>query len=294
MDENNSNISSEIAFLSDTQAPIWIETVFLKNRQNKKATQLIFNELLIKKPTALFILGDIVSLGFSRRQWKTIDPYLEQLRKNNIEVNAILGNHELMGRARAGEKKFQQRFPEHVRTGYHRIIDSTAIILLNSNFSRMTQAEIQVQNNWYENILPKLENDEQVKAIVVACHHSPYSNSLLVGSSVAVQKNFVPAFLKTKKGALFISGHSHAFEYFKSEKKNFLIIGGGGGLHHPLSKTKKLIDEAPEYKPLFHYITMRINGQNLEVISHQLNKTFTGFTNDFTLNIPLEAPVNTQ
>src|SRR5215212_2004249 len=51
----------EIAFVSDTQTPIWVESIFLKNQSNARATGIIFNEILRKQPQALFILDDVVS-----------------------------------------------------------------------------------------------------------------------------------------------------------------------------------------------------------------------------------------
>src|SRR5262245_23410626 len=70
------NENREIAFVSDTQKPIWIESVFLKNHSNARATGIIFNEIIRKQPQALFILGDVVSLGYSNRKWTAVDSYL--------------------------------------------------------------------------------------------------------------------------------------------------------------------------------------------------------------------------
>ena len=33
---------------------------------------------------------------------------------------------------------------------------------------------------------------------------------------------------------MFVSGHAHAFEHFNISEKNFVVIGGGGGLQQPL------------------------------------------------------------
>src|ERR1044072_447944 len=120
----------EIAFVSNTQRPIWVESIFLKNYSNARATGIIFNEIIRKQPQALFILGDVVSLGYSKRKWTAVDEYLSTVRDKASPVYALLGNHELMGRPRRGEANFQQRFPEHQRTGYMQIEDSVAVLML--------------------------------------------------------------------------------------------------------------------------------------------------------------------
>jgi hypothetical protein len=276
----------EIAFVSDTQAPLWVENIFLKSNHNREATGLIFQDIIKNKPKALFILGDVVSLGYRDAKWKNIDKYLETCRENGIEFHALLGNHDVMGRPRKGELNFQKRFPDHVRTGYISIVDSIAVVMVNSNFGKLTPAEIELQQKWYETTLRNLDEDPKVKVTIVTCHHAPYSNSKLVGSSKPVQEHFVPAFLSSKKAELFITGHSHTFEHFKNKGKDFLVIGGGGGLHQPLNGF--LEDTALKYKPMFHYLTVLRTGDVVHVISHFLKDDFSGFdkTYEFSTVIP--------
>jgi hypothetical protein len=276
----------EIAFVSDTQAPMWIENVFLKANQNVKATRLIFEDIVKAKPMALYLLGDIVSLGYRNKKWKSIDEYIALCRDQGIEVHGLLGNHDLMGRPKRGEINFQKRFPDHVRTGFISIMDSIAVILVNSNFNRLTAAEINQQQAWYEAALIGLDKNPDVKAVIVTCHHAPYSNSKLVGSSLPVQTHFVPAFLKARKSILFITGHSHTFEHFKQSGKDFLVIGGGGGLHQPLRT--RIEDTASKYKPMFHYLTVKRTDETLFILSHFLKPDFSGFEKsyEFAVTIP--------
>jgi hypothetical protein len=52
---------------------------------------------------------------------------------------------------------------------------------------------------------------------------------------------------------LFLSGHCHGFEHYKIGGKDFMVIGGGGGLHQPLKQGEGCLpDLASDYKPLFH------------------------------------------
>ncbi len=282
--------TNTIAFVSDTQSPMWIEKVFLRSDSNTKATELVFNDIVNTKPNALFILGDVVSLGYSESKWSTVDEYLYKVRGNGTPVYAVLGNHELMQRPAAGEKKFQIRFPDHRRTGYVEIVDSIAIILLNSNFSSMSREEITKQESWLKDTLVDLDSSGAIRAIIFGCHHPPYTNSKLVKSSEPVQKYFVEPYLASKKSKLFITGHSHAFEYFRKKDKDFIIIGGGGGLNHPMDTSSKKIENVnTEYHPHFHYLTVQIKTDELIVVSHELQGSpFKGFDEGYTIKIPLK------
>jgi hypothetical protein len=270
--------SSVLAFASDTQAPMWVETIVLKANKNRTATKMVFNNILDAKPASLFLLGDVVNLGYSNRQWKPMDKYLDELRSNHISVNAILGNHEVMGRPKKGQEKFQERFPNHEKTGYVEVVDSVAVVLLNSNFNSLTLQENEKQVDWYKKTLNSLDEDSSIKFIITACHHSPFTNSKVVGQCTPVQQKFVPFYLASKKSRLFLSGHCHGFEHYQVKGKDFFVIGGGGGLHQPLRTGQGCLpDLAEDYKPQFHYLTVKRNEDELEVTSFELKNDFTGF-----------------
>ena len=267
-----------IDFTSDTQGRLLFEKLFRQHNNNETATQLIFHEVNARRPSALFILGDVVSLGYHNAKWKPVDTNLKLLRANGIPVYAALGNHEVMINTALGEKRFQSRFPEHSATGYSEVVDSVAVVLLNSNFSKMKPADIEKQDKWYRQTLARLDTDVTVKLVIVGCHHSPYSNSKVVGSSLPVQQHFVPLFQQSKKCVLFLSGHSHNFEAFKMGGKQFLVIGGGGGVHQPLNTTgTTLPDLAVNYKPQFHYLEVTRMHDSLQVVSRRLKADFSGF-----------------
>ncbi|HYK56796.1 MAG TPA: metallophosphoesterase, partial [Flavisolibacter sp.] len=274
----SSNDNTLIAFASDTQAPMLVETILLRSHKNKLATRLLFKDILGHHPAAFFLLGDVVNLGYSNRQWKPIDSYLEALRNNGIEIHAILGNHEVMGRPLIGQQKFQKRFPGHVRTGYLQVYDAVAVVLLNSNFNTLSKKEDLQQLEWYESTLKRLDEDPAIKFIITGCHHSPFTNSRVVAPSIAVQQKFVPLFQHSKKSQLFLSGHCHAFEHYMVGGKDFMVIGGGGGLRQPLRQgIGALTDLAADYKPLFHYLTVQRLADQLQVRSYQIKPDFSGF-----------------
>ena len=271
-------VSKEIVFASDTQAPLWFETIIRKTHNNRTATKKIFDDVARRRPAALYILGDVVSLGYSNKQWKPIDGYLDTLRQEGVKVHAALGNHEVMYCAKSGQQTFQQRFPDHVKTGYVSTFDSVAVVLLNSNFKNLSDAADATQRSWYQRTLDSLDADPAVLLIISGCHHSPYSNSKVVGSSKAVQEKFVPPFLSSKKSRLFLSGHSHNYEHFRQQEKDFLVIGGGGGIQQPLREGKNALpDLSAGYKPMFHYMSICRYGQTLQLTSVLLKADFSGF-----------------
>lgn len=286
VDEQQTTSDVTLAFASDTQAPMLVETLLLKPQKNRKATQLLFADVLVRQPSVFFLLGDVVSLGYSDRQWRPIDRYLQALRENNVPVHAILGNHEVMGRPLEGQRKFQQRFSDHQRTGYLMRYGALAVVLLNSNFRTLSPTENKEQVEWLQNTLNELDSNAEVLSVIVCCHHSPFTNSRIVKPSKEVEEKFVPPYLEARKARLFLSGHCHAFEHYKVKGKDFLVIGGGGGLRQPLRQgIGTLADMAPEYKPMFHYITVTPMGENLTVTSYHIKKDFTGFEEGVKLDI---------
>jgi hypothetical protein len=282
------NADREIDFISDTQQPMTLEEIKLRPNHNTKATSLLLADILKQKPLAIYMLGDIVALGSRNHKWAAMDRFLDSCKKNDIAVHGLLGNHDVMWSRKKGEINFQHRFPDLVDTGYVSIVDSIAVIMLNSNFKKLSASEIDHQQNWYTTTLTRLNNDSAVKTIIVSCHHAPYSNSLIVGSSTQVQHYFLPAFIQSPKCSPFITGHAHAFEHFKRSGKNFLVIGGGGGLHQPLDTSAKAIpDVASGYKPMFHYLSIQQTGDKLLLTSHFLRQDFSGIEKGYSFEIKM-------
>lgn len=278
-DTINAASTTEMVFISDTQQPLWVETLIHKQNRNTVATSDLFREILQRKPQSIYMLGDVVGIGSKNKKWKKVDEFLDSCKEMGACVSGLLGNHELMGRRRKkGEANFTKRFPLSVRTGYVSVTDSVAVILLNSNFKALSKASRQKQQDWYEKTIAQLDETDSIRAVIVTCHHAPFSNSKVVKGSASVQQSFVPAYIQSKKAQLFIAGHAHAFEHFLVQGKDFLVIGGGGGLHQPLSTGAKVTaDLAGKYKPMFHYLTVQRMAEKLLVTSHYLKDNFSGF-----------------
>jgi len=284
--------NGEIIFISDTQEPIWIETLRLDENNNLIARERIFNEIIDEKPTKVFHLGDIVAFGYYDDDWKPIDNFLDKLIKEKIEFYPTLGNHEVMLFSEIGENNFAKRFPFYSRTGYSINNGATEIILLNSNFSEMTTREIAQQQEWYINKLIQLEQDSTISAVIVGCHHSPFTNSKIVDPDEKVEELFVPPFVEFQKCKLFLSGHCHAFEHFKYKGKDFLVLGGGGGLQQPLYVEVESIwkDQYDNKNPkrMFHFLKYKFENDTVRVTLKMLEKDFSQFDDEYKLIIPLK------
>ncbi len=277
-----------LEFVSDTQEPMGVERLYLAATQNTRATRMIYSAMLHDKPAALFMLGDVVSLGYRNKKWTKTDRFLDSARKLDIKVYGLLGNHDVMFRDRRGQLNFNKRFPEHRHTGYLQVVDSIAVVMMNSNFNKLSAKENEQQLQWYNKTLDSLNNQPAVKGIIVASHHPAFTNSNIVRPSAGVRQQFLPGFLATKKCILYITGHAHAFEHFKYQQKNFLVVGGGGGLHQPLTvKTDMPVDLALAYKPFFHYLQLRRYGNFLQLRSQGLQPDFSGFTPGYSFMITL-------
>ena len=164
-------------------------------------------------------------------------------------------------------------------------------IILNSNIDHLTEYEAESQLIWYRSKLDNLEIDNNVKAVIVCCHHSPYTNSKIIDPNDYVREFFVTSFLKSKKCAAFLSGHSHAFEHFVIQEKHFFVIGGGGGLQQPLliQNEARWRDEYNNFlvKRLFHFLYCEINFENITFNMKQLNSTMEEIEAVYKIIIPI-------
>jgi UDP-2,3-diacylglucosamine pyrophosphatase LpxH len=270
-----------------------IEAIFLRTERNAEAAAQLLADLSQTKHRAVFFLGDMVATGSSNKSWKDIDHFLADMKKVHTPVYATYGNHEYMMKRKSGEKNFAQRFSNSSNTGYIVVQDSVAVVLFNSNFSKLSKEAQLFQRQWYERSLDSLNRAEDIKFIIACCHHAPYTNSSVVNPEKKVQELYVPAYVNTPKAALFLSGHSHHLEYFDIYRKKFLVIGGGGGLWQPFKKENKrdfsdLLDESP--KPRYFYLQINRTGNQLQVSARGFTMEHFGEFEDYPIvSIPFST-----
>ena len=78
-----------------------------------------------------------------------------------------------MFRKNKGLRNFTERFGTQAVIGFSKIVDSVAVVLLNSNFKKLSEKELQQQMIWYTHTMDSLNLLREVKAIIVGTHHSP-------------------------------------------------------------------------------------------------------------------------
>jgi hypothetical protein len=259
------------------------ERVYLTYNGNARGRKAIFQKILEIRPMAVVHLGDQISMGSQNSTWHDVDQFVKSLNEQGIGFSPIPGNHEYLLSSKAGIAHFTSRYPGANLTGYSREYGNVAVVLVNSNFSELSENERQGQLRWYRKTLEDYENKPSIDFVVVGCHHPPYTNSRIVGISKEIRDDYLAEFYQAKKCKLFVSGHAHAYEHFKINGKDFLVIGGGGGIQHPLR-----IGEKAEYKDIFsnslekrvfHFLTIRSTDDTLSVDLRMLKPDFKDFEN---------------
>jgi len=281
---------STFVFLSDTQSPLWPETFVLRANRNEDARAMIFDAICDAGPGAVFHGGDLVALGFNQRHWEPIDQFTGRLAQAGIPFFPVPGNHEYMIFRDTGIGNFRVRFPGASLTGYVEHVGPMAFVLLNSNLGAMSLEMARHQESWYARVMDSLDAQSAVNGITVICHHSPFTNSSIVDPSEDSQERFVPKFLGSSKGMLFLSGHAHAFEHFELYGKTFLVAGGGGGLQQPLlTETSARWPDSytkPGSTRMFHYVSGLLTATGVTVDIRMIMRDFSGFETVSSLFLP--------
>jgi 3',5'-cyclic AMP phosphodiesterase CpdA len=285
----DADTAREVIFISDTQQPLWIETLRLQPTRNEEATRMLFRAIeRDTTATAVFHLGDFSALGMFDAYWHPFDEFQRSL---HIPVHPVPGNHDYYVFPFLSMRQFTRRFPAVDPTWYSTAVGSTVVIALNSNFSYLSDEELCSQHAWYRQRLSACAVDSTVKAVIVICHHPPYTNSAIIGPSAEVQNEFVTPFLENEKCKVFITGHAHTYEHFQMSRKTFLVIGGGGGLLHPMRAPERQVyhdvfsqSAAPRF---FHYLECTVSPAALTFTVQKLRDDFSGFDSVDPFTVPL-------
>ncbi len=280
---------SSIILVGDTQrTSIW-ETLLLRE-QNDEAREAVVHKIAGENPGALVILGDLVSDGSNEEEWHRFDEFLSPVRQMQIPVYPVLGNHDYFGNNQKALDNFFSRFPHLQQRSWSALVfQSVGIILLNSNFDELTDAQRQEQTDWYRKTLEQFQRNDSIRAVIVTCHHPPFTNSKIVSDNTGVQEYFVKPYIQTPKAKVFFTGHCHSYEHFRKEGKNFVVSGGGGGPrqavesdsskqhHQDLFNGKEIRD--------FHYCKVTIEGDRLRIQMIRVDKSLTGWStgDEFTI-----------
>lgn len=251
-----------VAFIGDTQSTTFLEQI-IGRESNEGIPGRLFSDMAIHRPTLLFHLGDVVSCGgCSSLEWSEIDRAWEPVKNLEIPFFLIYGNHEYWGSQKRMEKNVSKYFmnPPPTRALGHAFTllkDEIAFISIDSNKDSLRKFEWETQIDWLQRELTRLDAEKNVKAIILLTHHSPFSNSRVVGDHGPSQSAFLPLFYQSPKTVAWISGHAHGYERFLKLDKHFLVSAGGGGPRQmPKAKLKHEDFFHGPYPRPFNYILL--------------------------------------
>ena len=253
--------------VGDTQSTSHWE--FWRER-NERERKLIVDEITKREPAFVVHLGDLTTRGSSKKHWQQFDDLHKELRGKNIPYFPILGNHEFYGNDEKALDHYFGRFPHLEKKRWYSFTwKNIGLILLDSNFSKLTKEQIEEQTQWYLGELKRFEQDKNINYVFVCCHEPPFTNSQVVGPNEKTRMHFADPFLGFSKTCLFFSGHAHTYERFRVEGKFFIVSGGGGGPRHkvtidPLKRHYNDLFPGAELR-FFHFCEVEAKGQGLEL-----------------------------
>jgi len=263
--------SAPFAVIGDPQEPTFWETSFMGRENNVAERPFLFAALEGLRPAFLVITGDLTASGSSARRWGYFDRLTQGMRALEIPILPAIGNHDYWGNNAVALQEFSARFPQFGRSHwYTRRYGSLALVFLDANVEDLDADAWQRQQRWLVRTLADLDADPSVAGVLVFEHQPPFTNSTVTTDDVAVQKAFVPAFVRAHKTLAMISGHTHAYEHFVEQGKHFIVSGGGGGPRVELRGGAQALHQdrftGPSPRP-FHllWITPGTHGVQIEV-----------------------------
>jgi len=265
------HLPARVAVVGDLQRTGTVETWRENNDQHRPR---IIAGILADRPTALVLLGDMVWWGANESDWDYFDRLMQPVHESKIGVLPTLGNHDYYGNDNDAMANVMARWPWFRQDGIVRVIDSVAWIILNTNADDIGAERMNAHLRWFARSLALADADSSVLAIIVCGHHPPYTNSTVVPPDKLIQRNFVPLFVASQKGALWLSGHAHTYERFDISGRVFVVSGGGGGPRQALQagSATRYRDQytGAAIRPLHHLLVER-HGSALAVIMRPLH-----------------------
>lgn len=242
-----------IAVIGDTQRTSRLETVFMLREQNDRERELLLHHLFRADFDLLVHLGDMVFDGSSASEWQEFDRLFAPVLAKGIPVIPAVGNHEYWGNNQQARAHLVARFPELANSRWQaRLHGGLGLVVIDSNISEYDETGWNRQVAWFSRTLQEMEENPQVRAVIVFSHHPPFTNSTVIDDAPYLAKSFFPAFFSSPKTIAFISGHVHGYERFAANGRTFIVSGGGGG-----PRLRLLTGERARHRDLFNGPALR-------------------------------------
>ncbi len=196
--------------------------VYGDTRSMPEAHAVVMRGIVDSRPAVVFHVGDLVSSGGDYASWGPeffvpAAPIMQQ-----VPLIPVPGNHEYWG---AGPSWFSYLFNLRPGAGWWALTyGSIHFIGLDSN------AGFAPGSDQYEWLVAELQSPAAKEALwrVVLLHHPPYTCSYAYSDDKAVVQSLVPLFNQYGVNLVF-SGHTHAYERYRSSGITYIVTGGGGG-----------------------------------------------------------------
>jgi len=250
-----------IVIYGDSRPAVTGESLFLGREDPVKERRLVIERIAKERPDLIIHSGDLVARGSSEGQWKAWDESHRAIFDAKIPFYPALGNHEYTGDNKEALGYFNQRFPALGGCKWYAIQSGPLyFVILDSNFDDLGNRAVKQQDAWFRKTLQEAEANREIRAVVVVCHHPPYTNSTIHGESEEVKRRFADPAASFSKFRLFVAGHVHNYERFLIEGRPFVVSGGGGAPRTPVLTSKFRTDPVylgPEFRP-FHYMLVTV------------------------------------
>ncbi len=259
-----------LAVVGDPQGRVLGDRLFRED--NEAATRGLFGDLRAQQPTAVVVLGDLVSVGASPVQWQRFEQLV-----SGLHVYPVVGNHDLKGNRADADRLWRQHFPwMRLRepSWYRLTWKRLGLVFLNSNCSDLGEQGCTHQNRFYRQALDDFRGNT-VRGVVVFLHHPPQTDNPNVRSEpVGINQAFVEPLAAYPKVLAVIAGHAHGYERYQRIVGGHpveLIVSAGGGGPRPRMGARCYADECYRlrrcqhcYRPM-NYLLLRTNDQQLEI-----------------------------
>jgi len=261
-------------------------------KDTSAARRKVAHRIAQVRPDIVISTGDMVDRGGSAAAWQVFDEENAWLRRLDIPYFPVIGNHEYMGGSpKRAITNYFARFPYLGRRRWYRLdVGPVVFLMLDSNFSMMSPADVNRQLQWVNEMLDICEQDSRVRLAAIVTHHPPFTHSYNESRNVEVLHYVLPATIGHGKFRLFISGHSHTYERFALGAVNYIVTGGGGAR---LDVTPAAVFPRDQYGGGeirgFHYCLMTIYQQECSIEMFELQPDGSWVVRD-SLRIRWETP----
>jgi Icc-related predicted phosphoesterase len=222
--------------------------------------KLLVDKIASEKPAFLVITGDIVANGSDARQWQVFDKETAPLRKADVPIYPVLGNHDLRGDQSVDLQNYFQRFPYLQHSRYYSLRAGNVLLLaLDSSLDHPGGEEMQ----WFDRQVESLPDG--IQFVVVALHHPPLTRSHDLafggGHSPRHSEQEMADFIESRAAQsrakfIVIAGHVHNYERYERNGVTYVVTGGGGATPYMIHREPN--DYYKDPGPSYHYCRFEV------------------------------------